>query len=111
VSLHHAEEVERQHRTTWKQRRAVLGEMAAVFAPAFAPIAFFTLAAVDMLSIAAAFNLAQYSLAALLALYGFLSRRLSGGSVAASVGVAVVAIVLGTMLAELKNIADVVKKL
>ena len=86
----------------WRALVPILFKQSWVIVAAFIPMIVFGLAAIGLITPDIAFQITEISLIIILFLFGFLSRRLVGGSLIRAISYGVVAVILGLILVEIK---------
>ena len=95
------EDMRNRRVSPWRHKWSVFRERSWVMGSILVPITLFVLAAMGILTQEAAFRLTEITLALVLLLFGFITRRVTGGSIFQAFLIGAMAALLGLIVAEL----------
>jgi hypothetical protein len=96
------EEMKNRRVTPWRGKWKVFRERSWVMGSTLVPVSFFALASLGVIGQNTAFRLTERVLLFVLLFFGFVTRRLSGGSIFQALSIGVTAAVLGLIVVEIK---------
>ncbi len=96
------EDMKNRRVTPWRGKWKVFRERSWVMGSTLVPLSFFALASLGIIGQHTAFRLTEMVLLFVLFLFGFVTRRLSGGSIFQAFLIAVISALLGLMVVEIK---------
>jgi hypothetical protein len=95
---------------TSPQRWHVVRESLPITYGVAVPAILLSLSGAGLVEMDRAYTMAQWGLVAVLFIFGFLSRKLSGGSLARSIMVGLLAVAIGLMIIKIRIVAETAKE-